>query len=157
MPRRPNPDEYFLDMAELVSNRSTCIRKQVGCVLVNVRGHVLATGYNGVPRGWDHCNEDSPCPGVNAASGTNLDACFATHAEQNALLQCPDVNQIWSCYVTYSPCVHCTKLLLNTSCKRIVFAEIYAHDDVSKEMWRRQNRGKNLADYRNWIHHANRG
>ena len=135
---RPSIDSYFLAMAQLVATRATCLRRQVGCVLVDERRHVLATGYNGVPAGLPHCNEPDTegfgpeaypwaCPGAKAASGTQLDGCRAVHAEQNALLQCPDVHRIHACYCTTRPCLTCTKLLLNTSCQRVIFLEEYPH------------------------------
>lgn len=143
-------------MAFVTAQRSTCLRRQVGCVLLNVRGHVLATGYNGVAAGQNHCNEpthleDHPtknvrvlsygnaCPGAQAASGTQLDGCYAIHAEQNAMLQCRDVYDIETAYVTASPCVTCTKLLLNTGCQRIVFLEEYPHGDA-KTLWTNSRR-----------------
>lgn len=130
---RPSRDFVFSMIANDLSLRATCGRRKVGCVLVNERGHVLATGYNGVPSGWTHCAEHNPCPGLKAESGSKLDECYAIHAEQNALLQCADVHKIHTCYVTVSPCVHCVKLLLNTSCSRIVSPELY--DPRSRELW----------------------
>ena len=130
---RDEPDTYFLKMATLVAERGTCVRRRVGCVLVNHRRHVLATGYNGVAAGLPHCI-DAPCAGATCPSGSGLDKCEAIHAEQNALLQCRDVYSIDTCYTTLSPCMHCLKLLLNTSCKRIVFAEEYV-DDNPKRLW----------------------
>lgn len=141
---RPTHDEYFLDMAKLVSTRGTCARRKVGCVLVNSRHHVIATGYNGVPSGSPHCT-DTPCAGANAPSGKGLELCEAIHAEQNALLQCHDVYSIDTCYCTASPCITCIKLLLNTSCQRIVFISEYPHPQ-SKVLW--------VAAGRTWI---NRG
>jgi dCMP deaminase len=135
---RPDKDTYFLRMAFLCSERSTCPRRKVGCVLVNERGHVLATGYNGVPAGFKHCI-DSPCPGANAEPGQGLEKCEAIHAEQNALLQCKNVYDIHTAYCTDSPCVTCVKLLLNTSCKRIVFMRRYPHA-ASEELWTRAGR-----------------
>ncbi len=130
---RESADVYFAKIAQLVSTRGTCLRRKVGCVLVSKRKHVLATGYNGVPRGFRHCT-DVPCGGHLAGSGGNLDACLATHAEQNALLQCRDVEEIDVCYTTASPCIHCIKLLLNTGCSRIVFIEEYPHTQ-SRDLW----------------------
>ena len=133
---RPSHDEYFLRMAVLSATRSTCLRRAVGCILVDQRGHVAATGYNGVASGQVHCNHHDPfdpigfpfaCSGAMAKSGADLDKCGAIHAEQNALLQCRDVYAIRTCYCTASPCLTCTKLLLNTSCQRIVFVEEYPH------------------------------
>ena len=135
---RLSKDEYFSDMARLVSRRSTCKRRSVGCVLVNHLGHILATGYNGVPRGHSHCI-DTPCAGANLPSGTGLDTCEAIHAEQNALLQCKDVMLIHTAYVTAMPCMTCTKLLLNTGCQRIVYVEPYPHE-AARQLWIKNGR-----------------
>ena len=143
---RPSSNEYFSSMAQLVATRSTCLRRAVGCVLVNTRGHVLATGYNGVASGRPHCNQSEndqgelvkylhSCEGAHAASGVNLDGCEAIHAEQNALLQCRDVHNIVACYVTVSPCLTCTKLLMNTSCRAIYFGEEYTHNEAARRLW----------------------
>ena len=146
---RPNLDQWAMSLVNETAKRSTCCRRQVGCVLLNKRGHVIATGYNGVASGLPHCNEIAygtlqnayyphACPGANSPSGTNLDGCQAIHAEQNALLQCRDVYEIHACYVSASPCMTCTKLLLNTSCKVIIFGEDYPHE--SKELWEKSGR-----------------
>jgi len=156
---RPSKDEYFLEMARVVAMRSTCLRRAVGAVLVDVDGHVLTTGYNGRPAGMPHCNQvtgvtmefdpegdvavneyDYACDGSSAASGERIEACEAVHAEQNALLQCPDARLIDVCYVTVSPCLACVKMLLNTDCRRIVFAEPYAHDDAARALWESSRR-----------------
>ena len=136
---RPNRDEYFLDIATLVATRSTCARRAVGAVAINARGHILATGYNGVPSGFPHCNEGHPCLGVGAASGTNLDACEAVHAEINLLAQCRNVWEIDTIYTTVSPCASCIKSLISTSCQRLVFRELYPHP-VAGQYWERAGR-----------------
>lgn len=150
---RPSRDIWALQLAQITAQRSTCLRRNVGCVLLNARGHVLSTGYNGVAAGQRHCNEEIihppmevehsrtirvtshpfSCPGAQSPSGMNLDGCQAIHAEQNALLQCRDVYSIHTCYVTASPCITCTKLLLNTSCERIVFLDAYPHE--AADLW----------------------
>jgi dCMP deaminase len=135
---RLSKDEYFSQLALLVARRSTCARRSVGCVLVSHRGHILGTGYNGVPRGHTHCT-DVRCPGASLPSGTGLDVCEAIHAEQNALLQCKDVEQIDTAYVTAMPCMTCTKLLLNTSCRRIVYVDPYPHE-AAKQLWTKNGR-----------------
>lgn len=141
---RIEKDEYFLRMAWLCAQRSTCMRRSVGCVLVNARGHVIGTGYNGVAAGEPHCNHHdqydpvgfvNACSGAFAKSGEQLDACGALHAEWNALLQCNDVYQIETAYCTTAPCVTCTKLFKNTSCDRIVFLQDYPHSIVTREQW----------------------
>jgi dCMP deaminase len=118
--RRPI-EKYFLDIAYDISTRGTCPRLQVGCVLVNKHNHIIATGYNGVAAGLPHCT-DEPCPGAFVESGKGTGTCEAIHAEQNALLQCKDIHEIEVAYITHSPCKTCIKLLLNTSCKKIVFS-----------------------------------
>lgn len=173
---RPDLDTYFMSMAVLVASRATCPRRKVGSVLINTRGHVLATGYNGVAAGQAHCNEiteyainpalrkedgtyrvaehwekteipvyGNSCPGAGLPSGQGLDKCQALHGEQNALLQCRDVYQIDTAYVTASPCITCTKLFLNTSCRRIVFLEEYPHSDA-KDLW--------VASGRDWVQYT---
>lgn len=155
-------DEWAIQLALTTAQRSTCCRRAVGAVLLNHAGHVLATGYNGVAAGQPHCNElgvrdtgrqffgkpqviatldpkdpssyPYACAGAFSPSGTDLDACQAIHAEQNALLQCRDVREIHTCYCTASPCITCTKLLLNTGCLRIVFVEAYPHP-AAGELW----------------------
>jgi len=140
---RPSRDEWAMKLALLTAQRATCCRRRVGCVLLNARGHVLATGYNGVAAGLPHCNQHDPfnptgfphaCAGASAPSGQSLDACQAIHAEQNAMLQCRDVYSIHTAYVTASPCMTCVKLLLNTTCERIVFVEEYPHPEARK-LW----------------------
>jgi dCMP deaminase len=125
----------FLKNALTTSARATCIRRRVGCILVDRHGDVLATGYNGPPRGWAHCI-DHPCEGATAEPGASLDACEAIHAEQNALLQCKDVYAIHTVYCTDSPCLTCVKLLLNTSAVRIVYLREYPHPK-SQRRWLR--------------------
>lgn len=139
---RPDSDDYFLQMAKLVAQRATCARRAVGCVLVNLQGHVLATGYNGVCRGEIHCT-DVPCPGAQQPSGQGLHLCQAIHAEQNALLQCRDINEIHAAYCTASPCIQCMRLLANTSVQRIVFLEEYPHAE---------SRGLAAAHFIDWVH-----
>ena len=130
---RPSTDLYEMMQSLIVSSRAGCQRRRVGCVLVNELNHVLATGYNGPARGRPPCSHET-CLGLSAKSGTNLDGCMAIHAEQNALLQCRNVQEIHTAYVTAAPCVTCTKLLLNTSCQRIVFLTPYPHSEA-QQMW----------------------
>lgn len=131
---RPSKDEYFVVMAKLVAMRSTCLRRSVGCVFVDAKGRVLSTGYNGVPSGVPHCNEGVPCAGASAPSGESLDKCMAIHAEMNAVCQCPDIDKVETIYTTTSPCIACTKVLLNTGAKRVVFIEEYVHPEA-KDLW----------------------
>lgn len=136
--KRLSSDEYFLAMAVLVSLRGTCARRKVGCVLVDEGKRVLATGYNGVAKGVPHCL-DRPCSSAKSASGTNLVNCGAVHAEQNALLQCKNVDDIRTIYCTASPCDSCIKLFLNTDAERIVFLEPYQELQPMK-LWTQMGR-----------------
>lgn len=139
---RPTIDVYMMGIAMMAASRATCSRRAVGCVLTNKLHHIIATGYNGVPRGMVHCGV-KPCPGANAPSGQSLDACMATHAEQNALLQCKNVEEIETAYVTAQPCITCTKLLLNTGCKTIVYLEPYPHEKAVT-LWRESGRSMSM-------------
>jgi len=133
---RISKDDTGLSLAAVWADRGTCARRQVGCVLFDVDGVELSSGYNGPASGMPHCI-DTPCAGANCAPGTGLELCEAIHAEANALLKCPDVRRIFTCFTTHSPCLHCVKLLMNTGCKRIVFREPYAHDSASRSLWQR--------------------
>jgi len=82
---RPSRDQSMLNMALEIGKRSTCRRRNVGCVLTDAYGRVLAMGHNGVPAGMPHCM-DKPCAGAGLASGTSLDLCLSAHAELNAML-----------------------------------------------------------------------
>ena len=127
---RIDRDEYYMRIAEVTAERSTCHRRKVGAVIVNGWGHIMSTGYNGVPSKLKHCNDSHPCDVTMPISGLDLDKCNAVHAEQNALLQCNDVGEIWKIYVTAMPCIHCQKMLLNTMCNVIVYRDPYPTDTL---------------------------
>ena len=141
---RPSRIETMLRIAEVIAERSTCCRRRVGCVLTDKNGRVLSIGHNGVAMGQPHCT-DEPCRGAHLPSGTGLDRCLALHAEQNALMFCSDIMKIDTCHVTASPCMTCVKLLLNTSCRTIVFRELYPHTEALK-LW--------TDSGRSWVHHG---
>lgn len=143
---RPSKDETWLTVAHVIAKRGTCARRQVGCVLVDAKGDVLSTGYNGVARGMGHCT-DTPCDGVSYPSGQGLDKCAAIHAEQNALMQCRDVQAIDVAYITVSPCLHCVKMLMNTGCRHIVFAQPYTGSEESQKLWEK-SRGLETIEIR---------
>jgi dCMP deaminase len=132
---RPYQDKYFMDIAKVVATRSNCYRRQVGCVMIDKENRILSTGYNGVPKGVPHC-EIGKCPRVHP--GQDLDICLATHAEMNALIQCKDPDKIWKIYVTHSPCLPCTVVLLNTNCSIILYGELYPGWEKSKDIWMKQ-------------------
>lgn len=133
---RPTWDQYFIDITHLVSTRSTCLRRQVGALLVKNR-NILATGYNGTPSGIRHC-EETGClrERLMVPSGERHELCRGLHAEQNAIIQAArhGVNIDGSTlYCTTMPCIICTKMLINAGIRRIVYDEGYA-DELAREM-----------------------
>jgi dCMP deaminase len=136
---RPSKHITFLKMAKVLSEQSTCARRNVGCVLVDCHNHIIGSGYNGNAASLPHCI-DVPCAGATLASNQGLELCEAIHAEQNALMQCNNIEHIAIAYCTTSPCVHCTKMLLNTFCHTIIFCEKHASFESSYELWRRSGR-----------------
>ena len=130
-------DEYFMQMAELTAKRSTCLRRQVGAVIVKDR-HIIATGYNGAPRGLKHCEEKGGClrQQLGVPSGQRHELCRALHAEQNAIIQAATLGQSiedGTIYVTHQPCVICAKMIINAGIKRIVVREAYP-DEMATEI-----------------------
>jgi len=126
--KRPSWDEYFLELAHLVSRRSTCLRRNVGAVLVKDK-RILATGYNGAPRGLKHCL-DIGCirEKLKIPSGQRHELCRALHAEQNALIQASLYGisvQGSTLYATNQPCIICAKMLINAGIKDIVASDGY--------------------------------
>lgn len=133
---RPDNDTYFMRMAELVSTRSTCLRRKVGAVVVKEK-RVLSTGYNGAPKGLRHC-EEVGCvrQNQNIETGTRHELCRGVHAEQNAVVQAAYFGisiKDASIYTTCYPCVMCTKILLNAGIKEIIYKNDYI-DPLSKEI-----------------------
>lgn len=125
-----------MDMAKLVSTRSTCLRRQVGVVIVKDR-HVLSTGYNGAPKGTQHC-EDTGCLRelLNVPSGERHELCRGVHAEQNAVAQAAYFGisvKGGTLYTTTFPCSLCAKILINAGIVEIVYDEGYM-DDLSKSL-----------------------
>lgn len=138
---RPSIDEYFMEMAHLASKRSTCIRHNVGCVVVKDK-KVLATGYNGAPKGLKHC-EDAGCvrTKLNVPHGERHELCRGLHAEQNAIIQAAVFGVSVKCSVFYSthyPCSICAKMLINADIKEIVYDKDY-EDDLAKQILSESN------------------
>lgn len=122
--QRLSKSEYFFSILPLVAQRSTCARRQVGAIITDRDGHILSTGYNGVPRNFDHCT-DIPCAGTGDQRGDSS-RCLAVHAEQNALLQCTNHSLAHTMYVTCTPCFTCAKMICNTNIEVINCTESYA-------------------------------
>ena len=138
---RPDWDEYFLQIIDIVKQRSTCVRRQVGAVIVKDK-RILATGYNGAPSGCKHC-EEVGClrQSLNIPSGERHELCRASHAEQNAIVQAAQygisINNS-TIYVTTQPCVICSKMIINSGIKRIVFKGKYP-DELSIKLLKEAN------------------
>lgn len=125
---RPSWDQYFMDLAKLVAERSTCLRHKVGAVLVKDK-RILATGYNGSPPGMAHCLEVGCIRDkMKIPSGTRAEICRAVHAEQNAIIQCATYevsSKEATLYTTHQPCTICTKMIIAAGIKKIVYDHPY--------------------------------
>ena len=136
MMARPDNDTYFMMMADLVSKRSTCLRRQVGAVVVKEK-RVLSTGYNGAPRGIKHCAEVGCVREKNnIESGTRHELCRGVHAEQNAVIQAAYFGvsiKDSKIYTTAFPCILCAKILVNAGIREVVYKDDYV-DDLSKSI-----------------------
>jgi len=135
--KRPTWDEYFMEMAELTAKRATCSRRQVGAVITR-DNRAVATGYNGAPRGLEHCEEKGGClrQKLGIPSGQRHELCRALHAEQNAIISAASMGNAiegGTIYITHQPCVICAKMIVNAGIKRIVVREGYP-DELSMEI-----------------------
>jgi len=133
--KRLDSDEYFLKIASVVAERSTCRRHHVGAVAVRGK-HILSTGYNGAPSGAKDCLELGCLRDeLNIPSGTRHEICRGIHAEQNVIIQAGlhGVSLEGSTlYATHTPCVLCAKMLVNTKIKRLVSFGSYNDDEFGK-------------------------
>lgn len=136
---RPSWDEYFMDIAKVVGRRSNCMKRQVAAVVVKDR-RIVSTGYNGTPRGAKNCNEGG-CPRCNglATAGSALDECLCNHAEENAVAQAAYHGiaiRGATIYCTYSPCLRCTKLIINAGIEEVVYNARYDLDETAMSLLR---------------------
>ena len=125
---RPDWDQYFMEITAVVAKRSTCLRRQVGAILVKDK-HILATGYNGAPKRLAHCAETGCLrQQLGIPSGERHELCRALHAEQNAIIQAANQGvaiEGSTLYGTTAPCSLCAKMLINAGVTRVVFAGAY--------------------------------
>ena len=134
---RPGWDEYFMSIARVVASRSNCVKRKVAAVITRDR-RVISTGYNGTPRGVTNCNEGG-CPRCNsfAAGGTRLEECLCSHGEENAITQAAyhGVNvRGGTMYTTFSPCLTCTKLIINAGLVEVVYNSDYPLGGVALDL-----------------------
>ena len=132
---RPTWDEYFLEIAALVAKRSTCLRRNVGAVIVKDK-RIITTGYNGAPSGLKHC-EEVGCmrEQMKIPSGQRHELCRALHAEMNAILQAANYGMSVNggvIYCTTSPCIICAKMIINSGINRVVVEADYPDENAKK-------------------------
>jgi dCMP deaminase len=134
---RVSKENYYLDIAQTVAERSTCLRKKYGAIIVK-DDSIISTGYNGTPRGIRNCF-DGGCPRCsgNVASGASLEECICVHAEQNAICQAAyyGIRLAGSTiYVTLTPCLTCAKMIINAGIREVVYAGNYAFDEQTRKL-----------------------
>ena len=136
-PSRPSWDLYFMNIAQVVASRSNCLKRHVAAVIVKDK-RIISTGYNGTPRGIRNCSEGG-CPRCNsfAESGTKLDECVCSHGEENAIVQASyhgiSIKDA-TIYTTFSPCLMCTKMIINSGMKEVVYNSNYPMSDVPRAL-----------------------
>ncbi|KAG9013129.1 Deoxycytidine monophosphate (dCMP) deaminase [Tulasnella sp. JGI-2019a] len=130
---RPSWDSYFMTLSELAAQRCNCMKRRVGAILVR-NNRIVATGYNGTPRGLKNCNEGG-CPRCNgeARSGQALDECLCLHAEENALLEAgrERVGDGAVLYCNTCPCLRCAVKIIQTGVKEVVYNFAYSMDEAT--------------------------
>jgi len=133
---RPSWDNYFMEIACLVSTRSTCLRRKVGAVLVRDK-RILTTGYNGAPSHLAHCSEVGCLrEKLKIPSGERQEICRGLHAEQNAIIQAALSGvsiKGATLYCTHQPCITCSKMIINAEIKKVIFKGDYP-DKLAREM-----------------------
>jgi dCMP deaminase len=131
--KRPDWDEYFMNIAKMVALRGNCIKRKVAAIIVKDK-RIISTGYNGTPRGITNCNEGG-CPRCNkfGASGEELGECLCSHAEENSITQAAYHGvsiKGATLYTTYSPCLFCTKLIINSGIAEVIYNRAYSIAEV---------------------------
>ncbi|MBP7125571.1 cytidine/deoxycytidylate deaminase family protein [Myxococcota bacterium] len=135
---RPSWDDYFLRIAEVVSTRSTCVKRRVAAVVVKDH-RIVSTGYNGTPRGTRNCNEGG-CPRCLslAPSGSGLTDCLCSHAEENAIVQAAFHGvglDGATLYCTFQPCVLCSKMIINAGIREVVYRDPYPLPEAARHLF----------------------
>ncbi|MCK4349342.1 MAG: cytidine/deoxycytidylate deaminase family protein [Candidatus Krumholzibacteria bacterium] len=136
--KRPTWDEYFMKITHLVAERSTCLRRKVGAVIVKDK-RIISTGYNGAPRGLAHCLEIGCMrEQLGIPSGKRHEMCRGAHAEQNAIIQAASSGigmEGATMYCTTAPCSTCAKMIINAGIKRLVLGGRYP-DQLGEDLIR---------------------
>ena len=134
---RPSWDNYFMNIAKVVASRSNCMKRKVAAVIVMDK-RIISTGYNGTPRGVLNCS-DGGCPRCNnyTESGKNLSECICSHGEENAIVQAANHGIAIKgamIYSTFSPCLLCTKMIINSGIKEVVYNADYELVSISEKL-----------------------
>lgn len=134
---RPDWHDYFMDIAKVVALRSNCLKRKVAAVIAKDK-RIVSTGYNGTPRGIQNCS-DGGCPRCNSlgASGQGLETCLCSHAEENAIVQSAYHGvsiKGATLYSTLSPCLLCTKMIINAGIAEVVYQSGYPLEDVAQRL-----------------------
>lgn len=140
--KRISKDDYFMKIAEVVSERSTCIKRKVGALLVS-DSHIISTGYNGVPPGFKHCTKET-CLRQELKSGERPELCRGVHAEINCVIQAAihgtSIKGNTILYTTTFPCTSCLKLLINAGINKIIYKEDYdMENEVKQDLLKESN------------------
>ncbi len=134
---RPSWDEYFMSIAKVVATRSNCMKRKVAAIIVKDK-RIVSTGYNGTPRGIRNCS-DGGCPRCNnfSESGKNLEDCVCSHGEENAIVQAAYHGisiKDTTIYTTFSPCIMCTKMIINAGIREVVYNVDYPVAEVPMKL-----------------------
>ena len=133
-------DKLYLDIAQRYSEESSCLRRQVGCV-ITVENRIVVAGWNGAPKGIISCKEKNQCMRENSKSGENLQTCLACHSEMNAITQASRMGisiKNGTLYCTHKPCSLCSKLIINSGIIRVVYREDYP-EKLGEELLKQAN------------------
>jgi len=136
---RPSWDEYFMSIAKQVAARSNCMKRKVAALIVKDK-RIISTGYNGTPRGCVNCDEGG-CPRCNnfASGGEKLDECLCAHGEENAIVQAAYHGisvKDGTMYCTFSPCLYCTRMIINAGLVEVVYNENYPVSENSASLFK---------------------
>mgnify|MGYP001568297747 FL=1 len=122
---RPPKELFYKMLIDAAASQSTCARRAVGGVAFDKEGRIVSIGFNGVPKGWPHCNEGNPCSGAQDESG-NTTRCDAVHVEKNLLLNCSNPDKIYLVVLPIYPCKDCAILLANLRyLNEVLYFDIY--------------------------------
>ena len=146
---RPGWDTYFMEIARSVASRSNCVKRKVAAVIVRDL-RIISTGYNGTPRGVKNCNEGG-CKRCNSfqPSGKGLSECLCSHAEENAIVQAAYHGMSvkgGTIYTTFSPCLNCTKMIINSGLVEVVYSAEYPMMDISSSLMKEAGINMRLMD-----------